>query len=264
MALAPVASAGPVALVPVLVAARPLPAGTLLQDQDLTTADLAVSGLPPDYVAWNSPQKARLPGQLVVHAIAAGAPIVPADIQPAATQTSALLAPGMRAIAIAVNSQTSVAGLLTRGDFVDVLLSYKMDDGSDASRTILQNVRVVATDQDITETGKPGTSVPKTVTLEVSPAGAKVIALAGQIGTLSLALSPAPRAGAGSEIVLDDAPITTHDLTSVGMQRPAPETVAVAQKPTIVVPDVQIFRGSGIARSDAVGGAGFPGMKAGN
>ncbi|MBI1220168.1 MAG: Flp pilus assembly protein CpaB [Rhodobacteraceae bacterium] len=254
--------------VSVLVARHALTEGAIVQTQDLDISNQAAAGLPPDYIAANSPVRAKLPGQMVVHGVAAGAPIVLADVQPPTTETAALLAPGMRAIAIAVNPQTSVAGLLTRGDFVDVLLSYKMDNGADASRTILQNIRVVATDQNTNETGKPGTAVPKTVTLEVTPDGAKMIALAVQVGTLSLSLSAAPRGGAGNEIVLDDRPITTRDLTSAGQSDPAPVVAAVtaaAPAPVIAAPDVQIFRGSGVSRAaDGAGGSSNFGAKAGH
>jgi pilus assembly protein CpaB len=57
-----------------------------------------------------------------------------------------------------------------------------------ASETVLQNLRVLATDQNTDK--KSEAKVTKTVTLEVDPTEAERLVLAGKMGTLSLVLRP--------------------------------------------------------------------------
>jgi len=55
------------------------------------------------------------------------------------------LDPGRRAVAISVNSETGLAGLIRPGNHVDVLVSMEGGaDGSGETRVIMQNVRVLA------------------------------------------------------------------------------------------------------------------------
>lgn len=55
------------------------------------------------------------------------------------------LEPGRRAVAISVNSETGLAGLIRPGNHVDVLVSMEGGtDGSGETRVIMQNVRVLA------------------------------------------------------------------------------------------------------------------------
>ena len=248
-----------VALTPVIIARHALLAGSILEASDVATAQRPPSKLPQGYIPATSSQLTRLAGQRVVHAVAAGGVVLATDLKPAGAWPASVLDAGMRAIAIAVNPQTSVAGLVTRGDYVDVLLSYRMGGGIEASRTILQNVRVLATDQNTRDTGKPGTAVPKTVTLEVTPAGAKVVALGAQVGMLSLVLSNAPKNGTRSEIVLDDTPMTSRDLMAgggvpVASTAQAQQASAQPAGAAPLSPDVQIFRGSGITRASSLAG----------
>ena len=56
------------------------------------------------------------------------------------------------------------------------------------SETILSNVRVLAIDQNVQEKDGQKVVVGKTATLELSPRQAETLALAQQLGSLSLAL----------------------------------------------------------------------------
>jgi pilus assembly protein CpaB len=100
---------------------------------------------------------------------------------------------GMRAISVAVNDVVAVAGFVTPGTMVDVLVTGRLSGanrGSDdnITRTILENVRVLAAGQKIEQDreGKPQT-VP-VITLLVSPEDAGKLAMASTQGKIQLAL----------------------------------------------------------------------------
>src|SRR3954470_15643976 len=74
---------------------------------------------------------------------------------------AAALGPGMRAITVPVNASASVAGFVFPGDHVDLVLTQQVQGGGDgpalkASETIVRNIRVLATDQRVTDKDKDG------------------------------------------------------------------------------------------------------------
>ena len=109
---------------------------------------------------------------------------------------AAALGPGMRAITVPVNTSSSVAGFVFPGDHVDMVLTQTVSGGGEGpplkvSETIIRNLRVLATDQRITEKNDDGKTEVKTfsnVTLEVTPRIAEKVAVAQSLGSLSLSL----------------------------------------------------------------------------
>src|SRR5712692_3618747 len=101
---------------------------------------------------------------------------------------------GMRALSVAVNEVVGVAGFVIPGTMVDVLVTGNMPAGATRSgsnaitRTILENVRVLAAGQKIEQDrdGKPLT-VP-VITLLVSPDDAAKLTMASNEGKIQLAL----------------------------------------------------------------------------
>lgn len=145
---------------------------------------------------------------------------------------AASLDPGMRAVAIKVSAESMVGGFLDPGDFVDVILTYKetirtetdedprvkklieLNLNKFATETILERVRVLAIDQKAKRPeDESKIKVGKTVTLGVDARGAEKLALAGQLGELTLSLR-----GIGDENVAEFRPpaITDARLTSIG------------------------------------------------
>ncbi|HEY6271666.1 MAG TPA: Flp pilus assembly protein CpaB [Terriglobales bacterium] len=105
----------------------------------------------------------------------------------------AVIPEGMRALSVAVNDVVGVAGFVMPGTVVDVLVTGKMSSGNrgtedTVTRTILENVRVLAAGQKIEQDrdGKPQT-VP-VITLLVSPEDAGRLAMASTEGKIQLAL----------------------------------------------------------------------------
>jgi pilus assembly protein CpaB len=111
---------------------------------------------------------------------------------------SAVVKEGMRAVSVRVNDVIGVGGFLLPGDRVDVLFTKKGEREIPGSTDILiQNARVLAVDQ-IADQKKDEPVVAKVATLEVTTFDAQKIALAQQVGSLSLmlraagSLDPAP------------------------------------------------------------------------
>ena len=117
----------------------------------------------------------------------------------------------MRAFAIRTNRASGVGGFVLPGDSVDVVLVRKL--GGEVTRTdkrvsdlIVQNVRVLGVDQNADATTEK-TRVAKTVTVEVSARDAQRLALAADLGDLSLTLRRA-----GSETTTQARQVTIADL----------------------------------------------------
>lgn len=133
--------------------------------------------------------------RVVLRPIEVGEPILPGKITGfgGRASLSELIETDMRAVAVRINDVAGVAGFVLPGDRVDVLVTRlpKLDGEIGVAEQItdilLQNIRVVAVDQEPSEK-KTDPVVAKTVTLSVDQQGAQKLALAGQVGTLSLAL----------------------------------------------------------------------------
>jgi len=99
---------------------------------------------------------------------------------------------GMRAVSVAVNDVVGVAGFVIAGTTVDVLVTGQMigsgRSGEKITRTILEDVRVLAAGQKIEQDreGKPQT-VP-VITLLVTPDEATKLAMGSTEGKIQLAL----------------------------------------------------------------------------
>src|ERR1700687_4500672 len=108
---------------------------------------------------------------------------------------AAILPTGMRAISTEISAETGAGGFILPNDRVDVILSKREknpDRGGSSdvvnSETILSNVRVLAIDQAPKEKDGQNAVLGKTVTLELKPEQAEMLARARQSGTLALAL----------------------------------------------------------------------------
>lgn len=112
---------------------------------------------------------------------------------------SNLVEPGMRAVSVKVDEVAGVGGFITPGDRVDVVLTRESEAAGDgatrgemlASQIVLENIKVLSVGQDANEKSADPQLV-NSATLEVTSEGARKIALARSVGSLSLSLrSPA-------------------------------------------------------------------------
>jgi pilus assembly protein CpaB len=154
---------------------------------------------------------------------------------------SNLLESGKRAVSIRVDDITGVAGFVTPGDRVDVLLTRQKNaapvqtpSGSEevtaatpvselASEVILQNVKVLTTDQSADQSSVQA-AVARSVTVEVSTDDAQKVALAQQLGTLYLLLRSAGDAAAANDAT----------FTSSSLDKQQAKPVAASAAPSIL------------------------------
>jgi pilus assembly protein CpaB len=197
----------PGAISTLVVASKPLRFGNELTESSLREVPWPLDAIP----AGGSQSIREMLGQgkrVVLTAIDVNEPVLASKItgQGQRATLSAMIAPGHKAATIRVNDIDGVAGFVLPGDRVDVMLSRQIEKGNATNDVVLKNVKVLAVDQIADErSDKP--SVVKAVTLEVDTSGAQRLALAGQIGTLALALRKAgDTEGTSSRL------ITTGDL----------------------------------------------------
>lgn len=174
----------------VLVASRDLPPGTRLTARLLVPADWPAAAVRPDQYLPGDPRLAGLEGALLLAPVPAGAPLLVGHVAARAGEgLSALLGPGMRAIAIPVSASGAVAGLIAPGDRVDLLLTRTLPNGRTVTATVATAVRVLGLDQRLDPASpEDGGTVPATVTLEATPRQAEAIALLETLGRVTLAL----------------------------------------------------------------------------
>jgi pilus assembly protein CpaB len=179
----------PVTTAKVIVAARNLGVGTLIAETDLGEVPW-VGALPPGAISDKKDAK----GRGVVASIYQGEPILDVRLAQvgAGAGMAAMIPPGMRAVAIRVTDITGVAGFVTPGQHVDVLITGMPPGGSPRggtlSKTLLQNVEVLSAGQKLEKDpeGKP-ISVP-VVNLLVTPDDAETLSLASTETKIQLVL----------------------------------------------------------------------------
>jgi pilus assembly protein CpaB len=184
-----------------LVAAHPLPAGTLARDEDFTVRSAPPESVPSGAILDTPDDKAGLRGSLVRKFLDTGSLVTAEDVLRPRDRgfLASVLAPDTRAISINVDPESGVSGLIWPGDYVDVVLT-QMNDRTDArawlaGETVLHNVRIIAIDQDIVQ-GAQANNVAAgkdthTVSLQLTPEQVKKIAVAKDLGKLALAIRAA-------------------------------------------------------------------------
>lgn len=207
-----------------VIAARDIPARTRITPDMLRVQPFKLEDVSPD--AFTS--VGQLTDRVTSADIKSGQEIIPALVS--TTRGEGLnfaVQPGMRAVSIDVKEVVTVGGNVVPGNYVDILGIFGIDAGTDIDSlvagllgaaptaapriaggksqltiTLLQNVKVLAVAQNIQNVQQnaeaPGAPAAKgspnpratTVTLEVNPRQAQVLALADQRATLRLSLRP--------------------------------------------------------------------------
>ncbi len=182
----------------VLVANVDLPTGQFLEETHVRWQAWPDKAIADVYFQKKMTDPSELYGAVVRSGIFAGEPLTAGGLVKPGDRgfLAAVLRPGYRAVAISIDARSGVAGLVFPGDRVDVLMSIKIIQKGEkkeekitrrASETVLTNVRVLAVDQRVDDQNAVA-KVAKTATLEVTPKHAEILAVAGQMGKLSLSL----------------------------------------------------------------------------
>ena len=181
----------------ILVAASNLRAGLIVAPEHLRWQSWPGENVSDAYITRKTGAKGDFTGSVTRDLITAGEPITNARMVKSGERgfLAAVLSPDMRAVTVPVNPTSGVAGFVFPGDRVDMIVTHQVA-GSDggrrrASETVLTDVRVLAVDQK-TEDIEDKPSVASTVTLEVTPRQVEEVAVARQLGNLSLSLRSLP------------------------------------------------------------------------
>ncbi len=139
---------------------------------------------------------------------------------------SAVLGEGMKAVTIRVNDVEGVAGFVLPGDHVDVVLTRQTDKDNASNDVIVQNVRVLAVDQQADARSEKA-AVVKAVTVEVDETDAQKLSLAAAVGTMSLLLRKAGEVGERQALR-----VTLNDLwRAASRQSESPVATVLVMRP---------------------------------
>ena len=175
----------------VVVAAKQIQAGAKLTEQDLAIKQVPAQTIPKDYPSSPDALKGRVirstlekdevvtESRLIAEGAAGGLPMV--------------IPQGHRAITIQVNEVIGVGGFVNPGDHVDILSVFNKKEEQLFSKTILQNVLILAVGDKVLDpnlVSDPQPKIVSQVTIALTPEDSEKIALASQSGELQLVLRP--------------------------------------------------------------------------
>lgn len=224
---APAAAAAP-RMARIVLAARNLEVGTVVREGDMTMGDW------PGAIPTGASAHAQdFVGRGVLTAIYAKEPVIETRLAPkgAGGGLASMIPQGMRAFAVRVNDVVGVAGFVTPGMRVDVVINGNTPGASDGlgtlARTLLQNVEVLSAGQDIKKDAEGKPIMSQVVTLLVTPEQAERLSLAANQTTIQLVLrNPIDREtakvpGSALRYLFNQAPAKPAEA-SEGSPRPRP------------------------------------------
>jgi pilus assembly protein CpaB len=194
--------------VSVVLARADLPTGVALRDQQLETVDW-----PADYAPKNGfHDKEDLKGRVPRRAIAAGEPVLGASLLPegSAAGLVSVIEQDVRAVSVKVDPVIGVAGFVRPGAHVDVLATLRRLDREKKlpySKVILQDVEVLAIDQQMETASNGEAELVSVVTLQVTTQEAEHLIYSAHEGKLQLALR-----GPGDREIVRTAAVGVADL----------------------------------------------------
>ncbi len=242
----------PIATTRLVAATHDLQVGALLKDSDLH--EVLISG-PVSEVAVHTVAEAV--GRGVISAIYRDEPVLSTRLAPkgAGAGLAAMIPVGMRAVALPVNEVVGLAGFVSPGMRVDVLVSgagsVQGGQSGTVCRTILQNIEVLSAGQKVERNieGKPESA--QVVNLLVTPNQAEILDLASGQTKVQLVLRN---------------PLDTEDSTTKGISlakllgqseeiapRPAPSYMPAAPR-SVAAPAVAAAHGPEMATIEIFNG----------
>jgi pilus assembly protein CpaB len=191
---------------PVIVAGSEVAFGARLAEDQLKIVEWPVTAMPAN--AFET--KEKLVGRVALAHLVPNEPITEEKLAPTGEHglLSLVIDPGMRGVTVRVNEVAAVGGFIVPGSRVDVLVTAELKQptriinageptpsenaqGERHSRTVLQNVTVLALGQLLQASGQPKPGEAQaltTATLLVTPEQGELLALGAAEGQLQLVL----------------------------------------------------------------------------
>lgn len=232
----------------VVVAAAEIPVGSTINITQLKTADWPKANVPQGSFL----SKELVVGRTAIQTFLPGDPVTEAKLIPKEGPAGILtykIPEGHRAMTVAVDQVSGVAGFINPGNMVDVVLIVTPPGATQTlSKIVLQNMPVLAIGQIVEQKeGKP--VVVPTVTMDVTPEDAENLAIASTQGRLQLVLRKfgdkdvAKTVGSTVTSVIRRAPAPAVMAKAKAVKK-APVTVTEVMKPVVEeAVTVEVFRG---------------------
>jgi pilus assembly protein CpaB len=198
----------------VLVATEDITVATRITDSMVELKAIPVEAVHPDSFASTE----GVVGNMARYPIAAGEQILSERVASSSMTLREgeelplpyIVPEGKRAVSVSASALIGAGGLMRPGDYVDVILTAKLQNGDQIGRTVLQNLEVLALDQDMEKVAPKDENAPEaqtaaaegetkpeavTVTLAATPVEGEVLITAEECagnfgGRLALALRP--------------------------------------------------------------------------
>jgi pilus assembly protein CpaB len=198
----------------VYVAAKTMPARYKITSADIKQVQIAKELLNPSSIT----NLENITGKLTMERIIAGEQIINERL---ADEDGVLLSysmpEGTRAVSMNVNEQINVANLIRPGDFVDVVASFEKEEVDNGqiikvyprlTRTVFQNVKVLALGQNMTLSVDKLQELPATVTLAINEKDVDAFVYASEFSILRLVLRPV-----GDDTVINTQGASREDIS---------------------------------------------------
>ena len=210
----------------VVVATADLPWGTKLKPEMIKTTPYLKESLPTGYFAGVNDLKNRV----LLRPLKINDPITEHKLAPISIETggvAAVIKSGKRAIAVKGDKVIGISGFINPGNRVDVLVTVKDPEKKEKkTKTILENIPVLATGTQIQENEKGEPAPVDVYTLEVTLEEAEKLALAASEGKLQMAL----RSVIDGDEVYTEGITIPELLASYSDTKPAP---VIKSKPVV-------------------------------
>lgn len=185
----------------ILVATAPIGLGQRLSSETVQWLDWPEGAVRDDYItnAERPEALADVSGAVARFEIFPGDPITEAKlVRTGQGYLSAVLEKGKRGVSVAVEAASASGGFIVPNDRVDVVLTRQSPSGL-VSETIVRNVKVLAINLRLGETGTTGTPAnpeapneafqgSSIATLELDPQQGEAVINAAKVGTIALSL----------------------------------------------------------------------------
>ncbi len=200
----------------IVVASQDMAFGTPLTSTNTRLANWPANSVPAG--AYTDLAAATAGGRVAVRPIVAGEPILSSKVSgdDGRATLAALLTGDQRAVSVPINEVAGVGGFVRAGDVVDVLLTRQIPgDGASQSdkmtTVVLENALVLGVDQ-VADENSTDPVVAKSATLQTDIYGAQKLALAQQVGIISLTLRNVENQTVGAT-----GPVVARDLGGAGL-----------------------------------------------